>query len=91
MTISILALKGKLNGKILLLRFFFVGYRQNTKKKKHTHTHKHTVNRESRTFSKVSHSPNLLQSAYTHKVNLALALASKVRNRENQNRSTPLE
>ena len=26
MTISILALKGKLNGKILLLRFFFVGY-----------------------------------------------------------------
>ena len=26
MTISIWALKGKLNGKILLLRFFFVGY-----------------------------------------------------------------
>ena len=26
MTISILALKGKLNGKILLLLFFFVGY-----------------------------------------------------------------
>ena len=26
MTISILALKGKLNGKILLLRFFLVGY-----------------------------------------------------------------
>ena len=26
MTISILAFKGKLNGKILLLRFFFVGY-----------------------------------------------------------------
>ena len=26
MTISILALKGKFNGKILLLRFFFVGY-----------------------------------------------------------------